>query len=218
MQAKLLVCSRTLCFLKDSAVQNSQTKYDSQWLETQELFDSYISGDATVVNALFSKLGRIVRGFFIARTRSECDSDDLTQATLLKIHLSRQAFDSRLSLKTWVFTIAHRTLIDHWRKKSRLDLIESLEGSDGSVDYSDASGAIELSELIPLRAVLEKSLETLKPSDRTIVYLGVMEGLSMAELAAVMNSTEGAIKVKLHRLLRSLRIFLTEAEAEDLKT
>jgi DNA-directed RNA polymerase specialized sigma24 family protein len=45
-----------------------------------------------------------------------------------------------------------------------------------------------------------------------------MEGLSMAELAAVMNSTEGAIKVKLHRLLRSLRIFLTEAEAEDLKT
>ncbi len=92
-----------------------------------------------------------------------------------------------------------------------------MEGSDGTVDYSDTSGAIELSDMIPLRAVLEKSLETLKPSDRTLVYLSVMEGLSMAELAAVMNSTEGAIKLKLHRFLRGLRSFLTEAEAEDLK-
>lgn len=198
-------------------MQNSQTKYDSQWLETQKLFDAYLEGNVAAVSALFSRLSLVVRGFFIARTRSECDSDDLTQATLLKIHLSRHSFDSRLSLKTWVFTIAQRTLIDHWRKKSRLDLTESLEGSDGTVDYSDTSGAIELSDMIPLRAVLEKSLETLKPSDRTLVYLSVMEGLSMAELAAVMNSTEGAIKVKLHRLLRGLRSFLTEAEAEDLK-
>lgn len=192
----------------------TETSQDSQWLRAQELFSAYLSGDVSAVNELFSSLGRIVRGFFIARTRSDSDSDDLTQATLLKIHLARESFDSRLSLKTWVFTIAHRTLIDHWRKRSRLDTHETLDSSEGTAEYADTSGGIELSSLIPLRAVLEKSLETLKPSDRTIVYLGVMEGLSMAELAVVMNSTEGAIKVKLHRLLKGLRAFLNETEAE----
>jgi RNA polymerase sigma-70 factor (ECF subfamily) len=182
------------------------------------LFLDYLSGEASVVNALFSTLGRIVRGFFLARTRSEADSDDLTQATLLKIHLSRQSFDSRLSLKTWVFTIAHRTLIDHWRKKSRADLTESLDDSFDSIELGGSPGTIELADLISLRALLEKGLDSLKPLDRSIVYLGVVEGLSMAELAVVVNSNEGAIKVRLHRLLRNLRGFLNEAEALEVKT
>ncbi|MEY2988659.1 MAG: hypothetical protein RJB13_2180 [Pseudomonadota bacterium] len=192
----------------------TETSQDSQWIQTHALFGAYLSGDVAAVNELFSMIGRVVRGFFMARTRSESDSDDLTQATLLKIHLSRHSYDVRQSLKTWVFTIAHRTLIDHWRKRSRLDANETLESSDKTADYADSSGAIELSSLIPLRAQLEKSLDTLKPSDRTIVYLGVMEGLTMAELASVMNSTEGAIKVKLHRLLKGLRAFLNETDAE----
>jgi RNA polymerase sigma-70 factor (ECF subfamily) len=136
----------------------------------------------------------------------------------LKIHLSRQSFDSRLLLKTWVFTIAHRTLIDHWRKRSRVDASESLDSSENMGDYADNSGAIELSNLLALRAVLEKALDTLKPLDRSIVYLGVVEGMSMAELAVVVNSTEGAIKVRLHRLLKGLRGLLNEADAQEVKS
>jgi RNA polymerase sigma-70 factor (ECF subfamily) len=191
----------------------SATPNDKEWQETQHLFVSYLAGDTSVVNSLFTTLGRAVRGFFFARTRSADDSDDLTQATLLKIHLSRHSFDNRLSLKTWIFTIAHRTLIDHWRKRSRKDANEKLEETETAEEYAD-SEAIEFSNLIALRGVLEKALDSLKPSDRSIVYLGVVEGLSMAELAVVVNSTEGGVKVKLHRLLKSLRGSLKEIEAQ----
>ncbi|MFZ9520358.1 MAG: RNA polymerase sigma factor [Silvanigrellaceae bacterium] len=191
----------------------STTPNDREWQNAQLLFMAYLSGDASVVNQLFTLLGRAVRGFFFARTRSQDDSDDLTQATLLKIHLARHSFDSRLSLKTWMFTIAHRTLIDHWRKRGRRDATETQEDSGILSDYSDPE-TIELSTLVALRGVLEKALESLKPSDRSIVYLGVVEGLSMSELAVVVNSTEGAVKVKLHRLLRNLRGSLREMEAQ----
>jgi RNA polymerase sigma-70 factor (ECF subfamily) len=191
--------------------------HGDEWKLVQQLFLAYLSGDTSVINELFLSLGRNVKGFFLVRTRSETDSDDLTQATLLKIHLSRQSYDSRLSLKTWVFTIAHRTLIDHWRKRSRVDAFEASDNSDNLADYADTSASVELSSLIALRAVLEKALDTLKPLDRSIVYLGVVEGLSMAELAVVMHSTEGAIKVRLHRLLKSLRGILNDADAQEVK-
>jgi RNA polymerase sigma-70 factor (ECF subfamily) len=191
------------------------TEQNEEWQRIQRLFQAYLEGDAAVVNSLFSTLSRIVRGFFLARTRSNADSDDLTQATLLKIHLSRHSFDVRLSIKTWVFTIAHRTLIDHWRKKSRVEPMEALDGADLASSAGESSESpIDLSNLIALRSVLEDALKTLKPLDRSIVYLGVVEGLSMAELAAVVDSTEGAIKVRMHRILRNLRGFINEADAQ----
>ena len=196
---------------------SSAAPNDREWQHTQQLFMAYLSGDSSVVNVLFTLLGRAVRGFFFARTRSPDDSDDLTQATLLKIHLSRHSFDPRLSLKTWMFTIAHRTLIDHWRKRGRKDAVEKLDNSESTDEYLD-SDAIDVSSLVALRGVLEKALESLKPSDRSIVYLGVVEGLTMSELAVVVNSTEGAVKVKLHRLLKNLRGSLKDMDAQGEST
>jgi DNA-directed RNA polymerase specialized sigma24 family protein len=54
------------------------SSHEEEWRQLQHLFSGYLSGDASVVNSLFSALGRNLKGFFMARTRSEADSDDLT--------------------------------------------------------------------------------------------------------------------------------------------
>lgn len=51
-----------------------------------------------------------------------------------------------------------------------------------------------------MRAVLERALDTLKPMDRSNVYLGAVKEMSMTDVAVVVNSTEAAMKVRLHRL------------------
>lgn len=194
---------------------NPESKQSENWIHLHESFKAYRDGDATVVSPLFSELGQRLHRFFMARTRNDSDSDDLTQATLLKIHLSRNSFNSSLSLKTWAFTIAQRTLIDHWRKKSRTDLGDTLEAVENSADYYNENSLLDLASQIALRRSLEKVIATLKPLDRSIVYLSVEEGLSMAELAQVLDSTEGAVKVRVHRLLKGLREKLGEASQTE---
>lgn len=193
----------------------TQTIGTHDWAVLQHMFLAYREGDAQIVEKLFSTLAPIVRGFFIARTRNPADSDDLAQAALLKIHFSRHSFNQALSLKTWIFTISHRTLIDHWRKKSHHAKDEPLENLDlkESINSSDLINSFDLDLMnrLSLRKFLEQALDQLKPLDRTIVYLSVEEGLTMAEIAEVVNSTEGAIKVRLHRALKGMRNFLKMA-------
>lgn len=184
------------------------------WNRLQDAFHAYRTGDAAVVGGLFSELGKRLYRFFNARTHDASDSDDLTQATLLKIHVSRHSFNSALSLKTWVFTVAQRTLIDHWRKHSQSGAHESIDDFKNSAEVVSEQGILDLASQISLRRSLEGVLLGLKPSERSIVYLSVVEGLSMAELAHVVDSTEGAIKVKVHRLLKSLREQLHKEDIE----
>lgn len=186
-----------------------------EWGHLQVAFEAYRKGDAAVVSGLFSELGKRLYKFFFARTRNDSDSDDLTQAALLKIHLSRHAFNNDLSLKTWTFTVAQRTLIDHWRKRSRVDANESLESEQSHLESVHDKSIIDLASQISMRRSLEDALQALKPLDRSIVYLSVTEGLSMAELAHVLESTEGAVKVRVHRLLKGLRKQLLEDEVDS---
>jgi len=182
---------------------------DSHWTTLRAHFDLYLKNDHAATQTLFEGLHQALYPFFRVRTRSETESEDLTQAALLKIHFARDRFNPELSLKTWVFTIAGRCLIDHWRGA----------GSENNVidKYADQEIATEMPTLEPdpsLKAEwghdLTLALDQLKPIDRTIVYLYVTEGLSMSEIASSVNMTESAVKVRAHRSYAQMRVFLKE--------
>ncbi len=186
---------------------------DSHWDALRQDFSRYLCGDGASAERAFGGLSKVLKGYFLARTRSDSDSQDLTQASLLKIHLSRASFDENLSLKTWVFVLAHRTLIDHWRKNSRLEFVQSTdEDIVTDADRSETSSDDPFVRMAQ-RKILGKALESLKPDDRTIVYLSVEEGMSMAEIAAVVSSSEGAVKVRMHRARKVLRQFIESSES-----
>ncbi len=174
-----------------------------QCARLQTLFVSFQAGQTQVVPELFLSLSRILNSYFRARLPQANDCDDLLQTSLLKIHLSRHAFDPKKNLKTWVFTIAHRTLIDHWRRLAR-----TRDAFDDGLAVEELASEAALSDqldLLSLRTLVADALDHLKPLDQSVVYLAVEEGLSMAEIAQVTESTKGAIKVRLHRALKTLR-------------
>jgi RNA polymerase sigma-70 factor (ECF subfamily) len=174
----------------------------ADWDRLATLYAPYLEGDGKATDALFREFTRVLHGYFSARLRADPGVDDLVQATLLKLHFSRERFDSARSLKTWVFTIASRSLIDYWRG-STADL-------DDSEDVLEALPAEGLDPALKteLHGDLNEALKTLKPIDRSIVYLYAVEGLSLAEIAASLGLTEGAAKVRAHRAYRELRGFL----------
>lgn len=185
----------------------------TQWLEFEHNFAAYLDGDGAAAGRLFGGLSHILKSYFFVRTRSEADAQDLAQITLLKIHMSRARFDPALSLKTWVFVVAQRTLIDHWRKAGRQEPVHSVPDIDATTGNYEGDSGSDTFDLMSKKKMLGQALQILKPEDRSIVFLSVDEGLSMAEIALVFATSEGAVKLRMHRARKALRQWFETRES-----
>lgn len=181
---------------------NPSSRSHADWPELEGLFAAYLKDDAQAARVLFSEVLRVLQGYFRARMDSAQDAEDLAQAALLKIHFARDRYDPAQRLKTWVFTIASRTLIDHWR-----GVASDAEDSELSefVMETVASDWLDPAKKTELHRDINQALMKLKPMERSIVYLYGVEGLSMAEIGEVLSITESAAKLRAHRAYQELR-------------
>jgi RNA polymerase sigma factor (sigma-70 family) len=200
---------------KGNVIKNSPPSKQVDWTHLASLFARYRVDNERATVELFEVLQKVLYSFFKVRMTGSSEVEDMTQTTLLKIHFGRNGFNEELSLKTWVFTIANRALIDHWRVGSKDK--DNLQEGEQDVENM-AIDIINLADLFEINTVLENALNKLKPFERSIVYLYGVEGLSMAEIAKVHATTEGAIKVRAHRAYQELKgylvvllLFLTKA-------
>jgi RNA polymerase sigma factor (sigma-70 family) len=130
--------------------------------------------------------------------------DDVVQETLLTVHRVRHTFDPSRSYDAWLAAIAARRAIDVLRGQGRRDRREVHDelAYDTHADREDASaGAEREQEAVRLR----KAIDTLPPGQREAVeQLGLKER-TLAEAAEHTGRKTGALKVNLHRALKTLR-------------
>jgi RNA polymerase sigma factor (sigma-70 family) len=130
--------------------------------------------------------------------------DDVVQETLLTVHRVRHTFDPSRSYDAWLSAIASRRAIDTLRSHGRRDRREVHDdvAVDQHADRDDASARTEREQEAQR---LRKAIETLPPGQREAVeQLGLKER-SLAEAAEHTGRQTGALKVNLHRALKSLR-------------
>lgn len=138
----------------------------------------------------------VVRRGLAAAQRSDADLEDIVQETLLAMHLKRDTWDVSLPIEPWMRAIAHHKLVDHLRRRGHRqhldidDYIDTLEAPDGPDPVAGVDARRLLAEL-PER-------------QRRIVEEISMNGRHAAEVAAMLDTTEGAIRVALHRALKAL--------------
>jgi RNA polymerase sigma-70 factor (ECF subfamily) len=130
--------------------------------------------------------------------------DDVVQETLLTVHRVRNTFDPSRSYDAWLAAIASRRAIDAMRSHGRRDRREVHDdfAFDSHPDRDDASAHTERDQEAQR---LREAIETLPPGQREAVeQLGLKER-SLAEAAERTGRNTGALKVNLHRALKSLR-------------
>jgi RNA polymerase sigma factor (sigma-70 family) len=130
--------------------------------------------------------------------------DDVVQETLLTVHRVRHTFDPSRSYDAWLSAIAARRAIDVLRGQGRRDRREVHDelAYEHHADREDASAGTER-EQEAMR--LRKAIDTLPPGQREAVeQLGLKER-SLAEAAEHTGRKTGALKVNLHRALKTLR-------------
>ena len=117
---------------------------------------------------------------------------------------SRVRADSQL--RTWLFTICKRLLLDRRRAERRRRDVAEVDERDAATEYDalDVMVGDELAER------LRDAVSGLTDLQREVFSLRVNEGMAYAEIAAAVGSTEGACRVHYHNAMRSVKEFLDD--------
>jgi len=163
-------------------------------------------GDADAYQRLLSALLPALRGFVTGRLRDPSGVEDVIQNVLLSLHRARHTYRPERRFEPWFWTIARNAITDAQRARSaRQQREEPLFDDDVAVDPVD----ITRDELSPR---LRRALEALPPAQRQAVELLHLQQLSVAEAAARVGVTPGALKVRAHRGYQRLRLILGDSE------
>lgn len=166
----------------------------------QSLLKRSLDGDKAAYGEFLALLGGLLRGYIRRQLyrvgRTEHDAEDLVQEALLAVHSKWHTYDRNLPVTAWARTIARYKLIDFLRLRHAdihdlsLDQIE--EASAGDSDAVDAAISVK------------KLIVKLPEKMRLAIELIRLRGLSIKEAAAVSGMSEVAIKVNVHRGVKSL--------------
>lgn len=158
----------------------------------------YQAGDFAAAQALIAEVSPQLLRFFGASRTSRPDADDLLQETWLRIHRVRHTYRRGEPVSAWFYAIARRVQIDHYRRTARTAAREQ--------HVEDVSAvAIDSGEEQRWGDDLETLLAPLPPSQREVIEMLKVAGLSLEEVARVQSSTVGAVKQKAHRAYATLR-------------
>jgi len=159
------------------------------------------SGDQAAYRNLLSKLVPLVRRTVYARLGrwgQQGYAEDITQDTLLAIHLKLHTYDADQAFLPWLRTVARYKMIDFLRRNKHSPTL-SLDDDD----VPEPEDARSQQDMTASRD-LEKLLAQLKPPAGEIIHALKVEGSSIRELAVVYKISEANIKVIVHRGLQKL--------------
>jgi RNA polymerase sigma factor (sigma-70 family) len=159
-----------------------------------------LSGDGTSYRVFLDELSVHLRSFLrrhLARQPEEIE--DIVQELLIAIHNQRHTYDARRPLTVWVHAIARYKVIDWLRRRSRHDLLnDPLDEREELFAAPDDTGAAEAS------LDIAKLLQQLPERQRLPIQYVKIEGGSVADAAKRIGISESAVKVGIHRGLKTL--------------
>lgn len=162
------------------------------------------AGDVAAFDKLIIKYRERVFGIIYNLAANREDASDLSQDTFIKAFQAINRFQGGCSFFTWLYKIAINTTLSHLRKNRMRSFfsLEKLTEEGGNAEIidllTDKRGADRDTYLRELQEKLNEALQKLSIPHRTVITLYEIDGLSHAEIAEVMDCSEGTVRSRLH--------------------
>jgi RNA polymerase sigma-70 factor (ECF subfamily) len=167
-------------------------------IDLQSLMARYQQGDSDAASALVYHLSPQLHRFFLVKVVSRRHADDLLQETWMRIHQVRHTYRRGQPVLPWLYAIARNIRVDHYRKAFRTESHEQ-----------PLEPGYDIREVSPERpaptADLEALLAELPESQREVIAMLKVSGMSLEEVAHATKSSIGSVKQKAHRAYDKLR-------------
>ncbi len=193
-----------------------QPKVDEPISEELRLVNAARGGDIGAFEELVRKYDRNV--FRIANhiTQNREDAEDVVQDAFLKAYQNLEQFQGQSKFYTWLVRIAVNEALMRLRRRRperMVSLDEDINTGEDTIPREVADWAPNPEQLYnqsELREILQKTIQGLPPSFRTVFVLRDVEGLSTEETADALNLSIPAVKSRLLRARLQLRERLTK--------
>ncbi|HEY3055836.1 MAG TPA: RNA polymerase sigma factor, partial [Thermoanaerobaculia bacterium] len=143
------------------------------------------AGDSAIFEQIYRRYGSRMKSIAFHHLGSVADAEDAVQETFLKIHRAAGTYSGEASFSTWVFRILINTCYDLLRKRRR-------RTDDAAIEDVPERTAPSVDDA--KRLTLKKLLGELPEQRRTVFTLFEIEGLSHAEIASILDISEGNSK------------------------
>ena len=171
-------------------------------------------GDETALAPLVEKYKRMVYRLAMQITKNHADADDVMQETFIKVYRSIRTFRKDAAFETWLYRIAVNEALNFVKRRERQR--ESTLETASEADYEAitryraqiANDPHVHAEKAELRHHVTEAVNSLSLKHRTVVILHEFEGLTHAEIASILNCSEGTVRSRLHYARKKLRILL----------
>jgi RNA polymerase sigma-70 factor (ECF subfamily) len=166
------------------------------------------AGDKDAFGLLYDHYASSVHRFLYYRTRSQTLAEDLTSETFFRALRSMSSFRWQgKDFGAWLMTIARNLATDHFKAgRTRLELT-----TDDMGQHDDATEGPESAVLASLaNEALLTALTELPEEQRDCLIMRFLQGMSIAETAAVLGRSDGAIKQLQLRGVRNLAKLMPE--------
>ena len=175
-------------------------------LGMESLMSGYQQADEKAATALIEKVSPLLLRYFLVQPACRRFAEDLLQETWIRIHRARHTYRADEPVLPWIFATARHTRLDNQRKVRHVEFRET-----------------QVDELPPAAAarpdvssdVLEAMLAGLPASQREVIVMLKISGMTIEEVALATSASAGSVKQKAHRAYEKLReVFSRRARSQ----
>lgn len=166
----------------------------------RRLVARWLGGDDRAATEIVERHAPALARFAASQGARE-DADELVQDTFVRAFRALDAFRGESSVRTWLFSILRRLVVDRRRAARRAPVGAGLSEGDAATEF----GALDAIVATETEGRLRDALARLTRTQREVFTLRVAEGMSYRDIADVVGSTEGAARVHYHNAMRALK-------------
>ncbi len=182
-------------------------------LQDLELIQQAQKGNSSAIGALFDHHHEPIFRFIWSRVQDQAIAEDLTGEVFTRMVISLPGYrDNGVPFRAWLYRIARNLITDHHRKVGGRQIVDIAQTNEISAEQDDPMQQVEA--ILTVEKV-QQALERIDPTQREVVELRFLAGLSLQEAADTLDKTVAAVKSLQHRGLKALRSTLLTLERES---
>lgn len=204
-----------------NALQRAELRMSGASTQTDEqLMEALDAGDDQALAELVERYQNDIFRFCLHYLKNIELAKEMAQETFLRIYTARARFEVSRKFKPWMLCIARNLCLNELkrRKMVHMETLEEYASSSreesGEILRSSDDSPYELLLTQERHRYLLEVLDRLPEESREIVVLRYFQKLSAREIADIVDSTEGAVRTRLHRILKQMRDGFTLARED----
>lgn len=178
--------------------------------DAEGLMQRFSRGDEQAFNALYREYYRPLRYFLFKVVGDDQEAADIVSESMLKLWKQREGFTRKEEVKSFLFTVSHRSALNALRDRKRhaakeAELAEAMEAT-GHRNFFDQ---LVLAEFL---AQVAAEVEKLPPGQRDVFKLTYFDGLATEEIAKALDISASAVYTNRKRALDALKLRFGQAD------